>query len=932
MLTPGTLLGHYKIVAQVGAGGMGEVYRAQDPRLDRDVAIKVLPTELSTDEERRARFEREARAISSLSHPHICTLYDIGDYDGAPFLVMEHLEGETLGTRLARAHGRGLPLGEALRIGSELAEALDAAHRQGILHRDLKPANVMLTRTGAKLLDFGVAKLTGNGGRSASAAASSAFTQTDSFTDRGTIIGTWPYMAPEQLEGKPADPRTDLWALGCVLYEMVTGARAFSGDSQASLITAIMEAEPPPLRQVQPLTPPALERLVMRCLAKAPEQRWATAHDLADDLRWIAESAGVTTEPQAAGAPERRSRPRALAWAAFVLVALTGLTAAVVWRLRSAAPPPPTPIVRSLLSVAPAEELNAGGWTLSRTRGGTHTALAWTPDGSALVFVGRRDGVCQLFVRQLSDAEARPLPGTEGARMLAVRGDGRSVAFWANEAIRQVPLDGGPISVLVPDLRLPPKGMAWGASGQLLYAMKSPGSTGFRIWRAAGSEATMVTDLAEGEAEHTLPHWLPGDATFLYTVRHRYTWGGEELAAQSVATGERTVLLRDAVDARYVAEHLVFMRFGTLYAAPFDLTDLKVMAEPVAMLADVTQALTGRDTLDETGAGHFCVSPAGSLAYVDGPILPYPGRRLVAVDRGGRVTPLSAPVRSYYPVVRVSPGGDRLAVRVSFVTEQSLWIYDLGRGVLTKLPGGGDVQWHLWTPDGQRLVRFEIHEGKERLAWQPADGSAPPERLAEALYPASWSADGRELVGTHDPDIWAITVAQASAPLRPVIQTPAREMSPSLSPDGRWLAYESDVSGRLEVYLQPYPGPGPRTQVSAGGGTNPAWNPNGRELFFLEGSHEPGKLRGTISIRMMGVEIVADPVLGVGRPSVLFEFGFPELGSACHPLRCYDVAPDGQSFFFAQTVPQEPAPPVTHIHLVMNWLEEVKARLAAPSQ
>ena len=725
MLTPGTRLGPYEITGKIGAGGMGEVYKARDTRLGRTVAIKVLPTEVSADEARRLRLEREARAISGLSHPHICTLYDVGEHDGAPFLVMEHLEGETLKMRLDRAHGRGLPLAEALRIGAELAEALEAAHRQGVLHRDLKPANVMLTASGAKLLDFGVARLTGHGERPAWAADASASTEPDTFTEHGTVLGTWPYMAPEQLEGKPADPRTDLWALGCVLYEMVTGTRAFSGDSQASLITAIMESEPPPLSQVQPITPPALERLVRRCLAKLPGERWASAHDLAAELRWIAEGGARATEAGSDRGLLARSQRRKLAWTTAAFIAVAGLTAALMWQLRPVSPPAPAPVVRSLLDVTPADELNAGAYsTITTTPGGSNTALAWTPDGSALVFVGRRDGVCQLFVRKLSEAEARPLPGTEGARTLAVRGDGRSVAFWANGAIREVALDGGPVTTLVEVARWPPAGMAWGARGQLLFALEAGGS-GYQIWRSVGGVTEVVTELAEGEVEHTLPQWLPGETTFLYTVRHRYPWGGEELVAQSGATGKRTVLLRDAVDARYAAGHLVFMRLGTLYAATFDPANLAVTGEPVAMFDKVSQALTG-GSHDETGAGQFALAPTGSLAYVAGPVLPPQIRRLVAVDRSGRVTPLPVPERSErsYADPRVSPDGRRIAVTAESVTEENCgsttWVAESSAGYqgTGSAPNCGHPTDSDWLATGSSMGR-KNWSGSPRTAVRP---------------------------------------------------------------------------------------------------------------------------------------------------------------------------------------------------------------------
>ena len=607
-LAEGQRLGPYEVLGRIGAGGMGEVYRARDTRLDRTVALKVLPSEFSQDAGLRTRFEREARAISALAHPHICTLFDVGEQDGQTFLVMEHLEGQTLLERIGKG---ALPLAQAIGIATQVAEALSAAHKQGIVHRDLKPGNVMLTKAGAKLLDFGLARQATHGERPEIESLTAAPTKSAPLTGQGTILGTLPYMAPEQVEGKPADARTDLWALGLLIYEMLTGRRAFEGRSQVSLIGAILEREPEPLGRLQPLTPPSLERLVKRCLAKSPDDRWDTAHDVAEELRWIAEVGPAAAESTKHRPPWRRTLGLGVA-------ALAGLLLGVLAerRLWQGARPAPL-VVRTQLDIQPAEELNAGGWGSGSwipTPGGSRTALTWTPDGRALVFVGRRGGIQQLYVRDLSQDQAQPLAGTEEAQVPAVSTDGRWVAFWAKGEIRRAPIAGGPTSVLVPGLRWPPQGMTWGSSGRLYYGVVED-----RIWRVVPEGAPEpVTTLLTAELTHSLPEVLPGERAVLFTVRRRvWTWGDEEVAAQDLATGERKALLREAVDARYVpGGPLVFMRQGVLMAASFDVNRLTVRGQPVPLLDGVGHALSGGFDVDVTGSGQFAVSTSGTLAYL----------------------------------------------------------------------------------------------------------------------------------------------------------------------------------------------------------------------------------------------------------------------------------------------------------------------------
>ena len=914
-LSPGARLGPYEILSAIGAGGMGEVYKARDTRLDRTVAIKILPPDVRTDQDRRARFEREAKTIAGLSHPHICTLFDVGETDGTIYLVMEHLAGETLAQRL----GKGpLPLEQALIVATEIADALAAAHRQGAIHRDLKPGIVMLTKSGAKLLDFGLAKLTGHGEQPAAASLASAPTRTRPLTSEGAIVGTLQYMAPEQVEGRPADARTDLWALGAILYEMMTGKRAFEGASAASLIASILERQPVPVSTLQPLTPPVMDRLVRQCLSKVPDDRPDTAHDVGNDLRWIRETGGVAALTGAR--PRLRQGVRtALVVAVAAVAAMLG--AGAMWLLRAV--PPRASLVRLSLDVRPADEVNAGGvpaFSLP-TPGGSRTALTWTPDGQALVFAGRRGGVQQLYVRRLDGAEARPLANTEGAQVPAVSTDGQWVAFWARGAIRKVPLSGGPELTVASGAAQPPWGLAWDEAGQLVFGVEfGP------IWAVPPDGVPVaVTTLGEGELTHSLPSLLPGGRAILYTVRKRwFSWGDEEVVAQTLATGERKVLLKDATDARYVRTgHLVFLRGGILFAAAFDPERLQLLGKAVPVLDTVAQALSSSSSSNITGAGQFAIAPTGTLAWIPSPVAPYPDGALVTVDRHGQVSPLPAPVRPYGSVLRLSPEGHRLALTLFSPTDRGLWICDLERGTLTPLTRDGEVTYPTWLPGGQRLVFSWLKDGRRSLAIQPADGTAPPRVLLPGAWrPSSTTPDGRQLVAAaSEQDIAIVALNDGQARAEFPLKTPEVEQWPVFSPDGRWLVYASDVSGRFEVYERPFPGLGPAEPVSLEGGDSPAWHPNGHELFFLGPSERNGKRR------MMAATFTPGSPPRIGRAHPLFEFDPNELLIAGSPVRNYDVAPDGEHFYAVQLRPSPPRPPVTQVNIMLNWFEELKAKV-----
>jgi len=936
-LSTGARLGPYEILSAIGAGGMGEVYKARDPRLGRTVAIKVLPAGATADPERLHRFEQEARAVSALTHPHICVLHDIGSEvpsdragsekaDGetaspgpVPFLVMEYLDGQTLAQRVRKGT---LPLAQVLELGAQVADALATAHRHGIVHRDLKPANIMLTKAGAKLLDFGLAKL-----KSQPAAAGvglSAVSTQAPATRPGAVMGTVPYMAPEQLEGKETDARTDLFAFGCVLYEMLTARRAFGGDTEASVIAAIMTGEPAPLSSLQPITPPALDRLVRRCLAKDPDARWQSTADLADELRWMREGSGAMGVPTGVQRRRRRNLLTALVVAGLVMAAMLGASV-MEWRRPLA---PPAPLARVTLDVNPAEELNAGGsesWT--GPGGGSRTAVTWTPNGQALVFVGRLNGVQQLYVRRLDAAEAHPLGGTDGAQVPAVSPDGQWVAFYAAGALKKVPLSGGPAVQLAPGVGGSPFGLTWDAGGALYFGKDDRGT----IWKLpAGGAPTPVTTLGEAETRHGLPWVLPGGQVLLYTVgTHSFTSGDEEIVAQTLATGQRTVVLRNATDARYLPTgHLVFMREGVLLAVPFDTRTLKVQGDVVPLLEGIAHAVYAQDVSDISTAGQFAVSSTGSLAWLAGtpPLLRMSA--LVAVDRHGHVLPLNAPVKSYGYRVRLSPDGRQLVVNVQGAHDISLWTYDLVRSTLTPVFQDGEATGPVWTPDGQYLTFWWNSQGRRSAARRRVDGTTPPEALATgAFQPSSWTPDGRQLavVGIWDGKLAIVTVDQGRATIAPLSNPPTIGEHPEFSPDGHFLAFTSGESGGLQVYVQQYPGAGRRTQVSIDRGHSPAWRRDGRALFFVnDNCDKAGK-----KVCMMEVDFQpgAPPRLGTPRP--VFTLPANDVSFTAGGSRAYDVTPDGRRFFGFRVQPTPPNPRATQVNLVLNWFEELKAKVPA---
>ncbi len=890
-LASGTRLGPYEIGAPLGAGGMGEVYRALDTRLERTVAIKILPPQLSDDPVRKQRFEREAKTISSLNHPHICVLYDVGSQDSTDFLVMEYLEGETLAKRLAKGP---LPLAQVLQFGVQIADALDKAHHQGILHRDLKPGNIMLTATGAKLLDFGLAKAAVP--LAAGATLTDAVTPTTPVTQQGTIVGTFQYMSPEQVEGKEVDTRSDIFSFGAVLYEMVTGLRAFPGKSQLSVASAVLQKEPESISKLRPVTPPALDRAIRVCLAKDPDDRWQMTRDLLHELKWIAEGG-----PQTTSLPSRAIRGglgrRTLVLTAGSLMLGVLIAGLATWNLK---PSPSRPVSRAVITLPPGQQL-AG------LENGP--AVTISPDGTHLAYVAIQGGAQQqLYLRAMDSLEAKPIPGTEGASNPFFSPDGQWLGFFAGGKLRKVLVNGG--AALTLGYIANPRGASWSSQGMIALA-PTPFSVLQQVSEAGGTPQPL-THFEKGERSQRWPEFLPGGKAVLFAGGPSISnWNNARVAVQSVGTGERQNLIEGATQPRYAPSgYLVYAQGGGLTAVPFDPQRLAVTGSAVSVVGSVLQYPT-------TGVAQYSFSTTGSLVYVPGGVQPVQ-RRLVWVNRNGTEQSVAAPAHAYR-APRLSPEGSRVAVGIE-EQETQLWLYDLAREVLTRVAFGGNVNLNaVWTPDGKRIAFASDKEGTTSIYWQPADGSGGLERLTTSEYarvPMSWSANGQllafvEINPTTGYDIWVLQLTDRKA--QPFLQTPSNESAPRFSRDGHWLAYVSDESGRYEVYIQPYPGPGGKWQISTEGGTEPAWNPNGRELFYRGGD------------KMMAVEIATQPSFSAGKPKMLFERPYvPTPGT----FPFYDVSPDGQRFLMLKPSEQGAASP-TQINVVLNWFEELKRNVPA---
>jgi len=888
-LASGTHLGPYQIVCPLGAGGMGEVYRAHDTKLGRDVALKIVPEVFAADRDRLARFTREAQTLAALNHPNIAHIHGLEESGGVRALIMELVEGEDLAQRLVRGP---IPVDEALRIARQIAEALEAAHEQGIIHRDLKPANIKVRDDGTvKVLDFGLAKvLAGDVGGSTSGAAPPANSPTltsPAMTAVGVILGTAAYMSPEQAKGKPADKRSDIWAFGCVLYEMLTGTRAFAGEDVSDMMANVLTRDPS-WDRLPRTTPPAVRLLLQRCLRKDKRQRLQDAAGVRIEIE-----DALTAPIGIAPAVAQSDRAALRRWVVAAGVALLGsavIGGFAVWNLKPSPLSTPHAVARLTVTVPADEELLV-----------TYPGIAASPNGAHVVYVARRRGIQQLHVRAIDRLESKPLVGTEGASSPFFSPDSQWVGFFAGGKLKKIPVTGGATQIVC-DASYP-LGASWASNDVIYFASGS--YSGLSQVSASGGTPQPFTKLdpQRGEIGHRWPQVLPGGRAVLFTSRTGPGTDEWQVQVQRLSSGERRVLAQGETGSYVPTGHLVYVQTatGTLVAVPFDLTSLQVQATAPVPVAE--GILSGGE------GAHYALSANGMLAYVAGRT-DFDDRTLVWVDRHGKPDPVQAPGRAY-ETPRVSPDGEHVA----FMTpgpKFDVWVHNLARGDATKLISEGSNQLPVWTPDGKRLSYRATRAGTRNVFWTIADGSGTEERLTTGEgnhAPGSWSPKGDVMLfteGTEGLDISALKLVDRRT--EPFLRTPYKEAAPQFSPDGRWVAHVSEEAGGEEIFVRPYPGPGRRWQISTEGGTEPVWNPNGRELFYRNGK------------KMMAVSIAAQPVFAPSRPTVLFTGDYVP-GSTSNPN--YDVSRDGRRFLMVKPSARENATS-TQIIVVLNWHEELK--------
>ena len=884
MIESGTRLGPYEVLDPLGAGGMGEVYKARDTRLDRNVAIKVLPPHLASNPDFKLRFEREAKVVSGLNHPNICTLHDIGNDSGVDYLVMELCDGETLADRLTRG---ALPVDQVLRYGAQIAEALERAHRSGIVHRDLKPGNIMLTKGGAKLLDFGLAKpspvlLTSADGE----------TVQKPLTAEGAIVGTFQYMAPEQLEGRETDARSDIFSFGAILYEMATGKRAFDGKTKASLIASILDRQPEPITKLQPLAPPALERVIRHALEKDPDERWQTAHDLLLELRWIAEAgsqAGV-----AAPVVMRRKRREMLAWvlAAIALAAAVAAAAMLSAKMRQ-------PAITHWVTVTPPEGVTA---RFEASNGGS---LTLSPDGRLLTFAASGEGgVSLLWLRPIDSPDAKPIPGTEDAIYPFWSPDSRFIAFFAEGKLKKVDVRGGPPLTLC-DVQLNPRSGSWNREGVILFSPNSL-SPIHRV-PAAGGKPVPVTqlDAANGETTHRWATFLPDGKRFLYLAGTHADGPRSEknaIYAGSLDGTTKKLIVYARSNVVYTNGHLLYLRDGVLLAHAFDEKKLEVKGDPQSVASSVQYALAWFH-------GSFAAVDDGTLVFLAGET--DPRLTLTWNDRAGKeLQPAGEPERVFD--LRLSPDGTRMAAAIedAALGTGDLWLYDLEGDVRSRFTfDRSNEDGPVWSPDGTQLVFAQdiVGKGRSDLFIKPAGGRGEQKLLHSSpdnKRATDWSRDGRFIAfdaysGGKKPDVWIVSMTDRKA--SPFLDSEFEESSLRFSPDGRWAVYISDESGRSEAYVTPFPERGGKWQISNNGAEGVVWSAQGNEIFYLAAA---GIF--AVDVTAAGSSFEAEP------PRLLFRDTAVVGG---------DVSRDGQRFLLARTTAKQTGGGIT---LVTNWMNTLK--------
>lgn len=896
---PGSQIGPFRIEQELGRGGAGVVYLAHDTKLDRAVAIKSLPAELMENPKARTRFSREARVLASLNHPNIATIHEVyEETGGVGYLVLEYVPGQTLAERIA---GARLKSQEALSIAQQIAEAVAAAHEHDVIHRDLKPGNIKITPEGkVKILDFGLAK----------ALSGESIDQQTTITEPGRIIGTPAYMSPEQARGQLTDKRCDIWSFGCVLYEMLTGKVPFERETVSDTLASILEREPD-WHALPQATPANIQVLLRRCLEKDPHQRLQHIGDAVIEIR-------ETLSPPSTAPPtvtltrlEAAPRPKPQTVAIIVVAALVCILAAIIvlwnpWRTSSV---PRSQLNRSVINLPQGESI--GSTVYYEPMAAYGSAVALSPDGRRLAYVVRRGETSHLYLRSFEEFKAQMIPGTEDARMPFFSPDGNWIGFCAGGKLKKVSLLGGAPQTICEVQRA--REGCWLEDNIIVFAEEQK----YGLWQvtASGGEPKRLTTplkflKKEQEHSHLYPHILPGGKGVLFTIASP---GQSRIAALSLETGRSKPLLDRGTYAHFVPPgHIVYYLEGDLIAAPFDLKAMEVTGPEVPVVEGVVSF--------GWGGAHFSVSWNGSLVYIPGSPAIETNKRLVRVDRAGKVEALPFPLGDYQSP-RIAPDGERLLI-VEYEPEPYLWVCELARGAKRRFTDDrGQTYWGIWSPDGKQIV-FNSSLGGGGfmdLYSKPADGSASEKHLTEGtnqfhLLPKSWADDGKTLVITQavDPntgfDIDIMQYEAAGKP-QPLINTHFDEFHPTISPSGRWLAYSSDESGRAEIYIKPYPGPGGAIPVTTDGGREPVWDPSEKELYYRDDN----------GYKLFKVSILTEPTVQVGSPELMFEGRF--MGSSSFWGRNYDISPRGDFFILIEEGEMQPA---TQINIVHNWFEELK--------
>jgi serine/threonine-protein kinase len=883
---------------------MGEVYRARDTKLNRDVALKILPELFASDPDRLARFQREAQLLASLNHPHIAQIYGFEGREGRDgqelhAIVLELVEGSTLADRIAQGP---VPIDEALAIAAQIASALEAAHDRGVVHRDLKPANIKLTPDGTvKVLDFGLAKMLDDGSASASGPSRGALSMSPTLsvhaTYAGVILGTAAYMSPEQARGRPVDKRADVWAFGCVLFEMLAGARPFDGDDVAEMIGAVIHKEPA-WDRLQASTPANVRLALQRCLQKDPKQRIRDVGDVQLALSGAFESPAPSASSSAPPSGTVRRRSLVVAGAAIAVAA------AATWALVRSSPIRPQPMRFSIVP-PPTQAFNVQGFFRN---------LAISDDGTRIVYVG---GDAQLIVRAIDQLDAVPLRGINGAAFPFLSPDGRWVGFFtgAGGELKKVSITGGPAITLC-RYQGTPRGASWGRGDTIVFATNEP-TTGLLSVPAGGGEPTVITkpDASHGEQDHLFPALLPDDRHVLFTITSSAGIDAAQIAVLDLRTNQRKVLIRGGTDGQYVdSGHLVYAAAGSLRAVRFDPFRLEVVGDPVPVVEQVTTM--------QTGATDFRVSRQGTLVYVPGGSESINSARSLAwVTRDGHEEPIAAPPRAY-AALRLSPDETQVALDVRD-QQNDIWVWNFQRQTLAPLTFDPAVDiGPVWTPDGKRIAFASARTSQTNLYWQASDGTGSVERLTESAniqVPSSFTPDGKSLVvqetgGKTGGDLMLFHFDTRRT--EPLIQTNFVELGGEISPDGRWIAYMSNESGQQQVYVRPFPNVNDgRWLVSAAPGMMPSWSKNGRELFYLSAP----------AAALMAVPVQTTPTFSPGNAVKLFD-GQLFVAVTGRP---YDVTADGKRFLMIKSTNTVSGATPTSITVVLNWTEELKARLPA---